>query len=190
MNSIGAVIMAGGKNRRMQGRDKALFTYGGVTFLERLTGELKGFSEVLLSVDRAERYPDCGLHVIIDDYPECGPISGLCTALRVCRSDLLFVVACDMPLVSHKLAELLCAYVSPETDAVIPVTGDGQIHPYCGLYRKRAYRTLKDHIDHKQYRIMDAYPAMNVEYISLAHSGCSDEMLRNINTPEEYAALT
>lgn len=189
MQKVSAVILAGGKSNRMGGNDKVLLTHGGRTFLDHLIHELQGFSEILLSVDRADRYTDTGFTVITDTHGGCGPVSGLCTALKICRYDSLFVVAGDMPLFSADFAGFLLNRETAEDDAVIPVTRDGRFHPLCGLYKKRTYEVFQRCMERGQYRIGTIFPQLNVRKVFLAETAYPDEILFNINTLEDYAHL-
>lgn len=187
---IGAVILTGGENRRMQGRHKATLTWGGQTFLARIKSALSGFSEVLLSTAKAGGDLGSNLPAVPDNYPGQGPLAGLQAALAACKSDALFAVSCDMPLLSAGLAQYLASYYCGEYDAVIPETRDGGLHPLCGVYAKRVAAILERQLQAGDNKIRNAYAAMRVKVVKLAHSAYPDEMLANINTPAEYRALS
>lgn len=188
MERIGAVILAGGASSRM-GRDKARLTLAGETFLEQIAGELAGFDEVLLSVDRAGARAELGLSLVADRFPSCGPISGLYSALTACRSDWLLAVSCDIPLFSHKIADYLISSLREGDDAAVPVTGDGRLHPLCAVYSRRTADLLREQIMLGDYRMLHALGRMNVRRCPLMDSGLPDELLQNINTPEQYEHL-
>ena len=84
MNTIGAVILAGGQSRRM-GENKAFLTLREKTFLARISEQLSEVQEVLLSVDSASKYAEESFAAIEDLHPGCGPIGGIYSALRACR---------------------------------------------------------------------------------------------------------
>lgn len=52
---ISIAILAGGKSSRM-GKNKALLTYGGKTFLERLIEEFSDFDQILVSAKDENQY--------------------------------------------------------------------------------------------------------------------------------------
>lgn len=186
--TMGVAILAGGRGTRM-GADKALLHIGEGTFLEQLTHEFASFPEMLLSVDKKERYPDALLQAVEDVYPGCGPMSGLLSALRACRSELLFCVPCDTPLVPKELAHFLAACLPQEAAACIPVTENGQPHFLCGVYRKSAAAALEAQIRGGNCKMRDAAALLHTKLIPLAYSVFSDQVLENINTPEDYAVL-
>jgi len=188
MEKVSAVILAGGKNRRM-GCDKTLLEYGGMTFFDRINTELEIFSEILISIDQTARYPALNGKIIIDKQTDCGPLSGLSKALDICSSDWLFVIAVDLPLFTRKLAELLYTKTNKEFDAVIPSTRDGRLHPLCAFYHKRNLPIIESQMEAGNYRVMDAITRMKVHEVKLGDTDLQDEILGNINTPEDYKNL-
>jgi molybdopterin-guanine dinucleotide biosynthesis protein A len=135
LSAVSAVILAGGSSARMQHRDKALLRWNGSTYLNRLSRELSCCGELLLSVDRPQKYPGCALPEVVD-VRRCGPLGGICQALEICRFPWLLVVACDMPLFQRSLAERLLRAADPQTDAVVLRELSGHTHPLGALYAK------------------------------------------------------
>jgi len=188
MNNIGAVILVGGKSRRM-GENKALLAIKGKTFLDQISGQANEFQEVLLSVDSADKYKHKNLARVEDLYPGCGPIGGIYSALCACRSDYLLVVSCDMPLFQKELAQYMSAFVADSYDAFVLVTREQRVQPLCAIYSKHAADILKEQIEAGNYRLLDALEKMRVKNIPLRHSVFPDEIVFNVNTPEEYAGF-
>ena len=184
----GAVILAGGNSSRM-GADKAALVYQGRSFLQRIVEELSFIDEILLSADEGRGFESLGLRIVGDIYPGCGPISGLHAALSACESDALFVTPCDMPLITRSLPEYLCSKLEDGFDAVVAQSADGRIHPLCAVYRTTAAAVFQRMILSGNYKIVDAFAKMKVCYVTISEAGISDEMMLNINTPDDYAAL-
>ena len=189
MNNLSAVILAGGKSKRMAGNDKAKLMFDGETFFDRIKNSLSDFGEVKISVDQSIRFPDNQTEIIIDPFPDCGAISGLYAALDNTCYDWVFVIANDMPLAEKNLINFLCSFVNEEYDAIIPVTRDGRLHPLCALYHKRTLPLVKQQIEAGNYRVMDAIKLMKVKEVYLRETEYADEVLMNINTPEDYKRL-
>lgn len=181
---IGACLLCGGKSSRM-GRDKSDLELDGSTFRDRILTQLRLYDEVILSVNgREAKLSD--LPSVTDIYPDCGPMGGLHAALSACTSEVLLTVACDLPFYTNEVADLLCAHLTEEVDAVVPVTSDGRLHPLCALYRKNAAQVFETHLKEGNYRLRTVLDDLRVCYLPLP-----DELapaLRNINTPEDYAA--
>lgn len=187
MSKTGAVILAGGSSRRM-GTHKADLKLEGRTFLERITRELETFDEVLLSLGNKNRY-EGSLMVVEDRYPGCGPMGGLHAALKICRSDALLAVACDMPLFEQGLADYITGFISSDYDAFVTATRDGNVHPLCAVYKKNAAEILEKMLNAENFRMMDALKQMKVKYVTLLHSVYPDTLLTNVNSLSEYSAL-
>ena len=185
--NTGCLILAGGKSRRM-GYQKSSLRLNGTTFLDKLIFELRDFPEILVSVDDAARHPEIPYSMIDDRYSDCGPMSGLYSALSVCESDALLVLPCDVPLFSGTLAHHLQEVMKhSDTDALICVTADERVHPLCGIYRKSCTPVLKRCLDNGNLRIMDALNNLKVHFYHVEEDSWQ---LQNINTPEEYQKLT
>ena len=105
--TYGALILAGGKGRRMGGKNKALLQWEAQTFLSRLESVLYNFDEKLISLQDASWLGDSSFSPVFDQEADHGPLEGLRCALSLCKSDALLVVACDMPLFSAELANAL-----------------------------------------------------------------------------------
>jgi molybdopterin-guanine dinucleotide biosynthesis protein A len=111
-SSYKVVILAGGRSRRF-GVDKCSFEWNGKSFLDRLLEEFTGL-EVFVITDRPRRYPNeildktlKGPFVALNEFVKGNAISGK-----------LFVVGCDHPFATRKLAEVLCSF---EREAVVPL---------------------------------------------------------------------
>ncbi len=184
----GAVILAGGKSRRM-GRNKAQIEFGGVSFLCRIARELEDFEERLLSVGIETDAFLPGFESVKDLHTDSGAIAGLYAAIMHCRSDALLVVPCDVPLYKRSLGDCLLGCLREGYDAAVAVTRDGRIHPYCGAYRKNTSDILLSRIDAGELRMLDALPLMRTCYMRLSDRQIEDQVVTNINTPEAYKRL-
>ncbi|MCI8660476.1 MAG: molybdopterin-guanine dinucleotide biosynthesis protein B [Lachnospiraceae bacterium] len=184
--TYGAVILAGGKSRRM-GTNKAELTMNGVRFLDKLVWELSGFEELWVSVDDEERHSEIEYPMVSDAFGDCGPIGGICSAFLVSGADALVVVPCDVPLFSEKLARALCHCLEEGGDVAIAVTEDGREHPLCGVYKKSCQKILEMCIRKKDYKMRNALERMEVKKYQ---AGRDSWRLKNINTFGEWKRLT
>lgn len=111
MKTISAIVLAGGRATRMQGRDKGLVPWRGQPLIEHVLSAVRPqVDEVVISCNRnAEiyaRYAPCR-NDDIDGFP--GPLAGIAACLPLCRQDWVLVVACDMPCLPTDLAAKLLA---------------------------------------------------------------------------------
>lgn len=183
--TMDALILAGGKSRRMGGLHKGKLELDGESFTRRLIRELHGHAETIhLSYGAVIQQEGSGCHIVQDEYVDCGPLGGLHAGLKACTASLLLVAACDMPLLTWGFYRDLQQQLG-EADGVIPVL-DGQIQPLAAIYRKELLPQLEQALQQGQYRLRSALDGANIRYVDGANWA---EQLQNINTQEEYAAL-
>ncbi len=137
-----AVILAGGKSSRM-GRDKAFVEVSGQSLLARQIALVRevGAGEVFISGRAGVDYSTFGCRVLLDNFPDAGPLSGIERALDVCTTPLVLVLAVDMPAMNAAMLGRLLASCTT-VRGVIPRTKDG-IEPLAAIYPKAALNTLK-----------------------------------------------
>ena len=76
MKEIGAGILAGGRSSRL-GQDKAFLQWDGQSLLERTIQACRGFEQVLVSVDRKERFAHLAEQMVEDELQNFGPVEGI-----------------------------------------------------------------------------------------------------------------
>ena len=107
---VSVAILAGGKSSRM-GKNKALLTYEGKTFLERLIEEFSDFDEIIVSSRDENQYDlkDSGgkLRFISDENHDKGPLEGIRRALSETKNEFVFICAADMPFLTKAVYEYL-----------------------------------------------------------------------------------
>ena len=181
----GCIILAGGKSSRM-GEDKALLEYKGKLFIEKIAEELSFFEEKIIARGNNSALTgitDASWKIIPDVYSEHGPMGGLHAALKDCESEAMFVVTCDMPMITKQLAKDICKEMT-EYDAVIAVTEDGKIHPLCGIYKKELYKSMEEHLQMDHNRVMEVLKKCRLKYFHLDEE--DSKQLINVNTKEDY----
>ncbi len=185
MKEISVVILSGGRSSRM-GSPKATLKIDGISFAEHLANELSDAGEILFSVRQEEDFPDVPIRHIADVYPGCGPLAGIHSALVHSSNPLVFVVACDMPFVSHTVVEELVGRYREGVDAVIPVAADGRGYSACGLYHKKMIPLLERQLESGNYRLgqlLDQCECIVVREDTFADD---EKIFINVNTPEDY----
>ena len=122
---IGALILMGGKNSRMNGNVKGLLKIKNSTFLEKIQETLNDFSSIYLSIndkfseEQKQNFENMGFKIIEDIYKEIGPLGGIYSSLLNCKEEYLFITACDMPFITKNSIEVLCNKVDKNTDGVV-----------------------------------------------------------------------
>ena len=184
-----AVILAGGKSRRM-GRNKALLDFGGETLIERLYGILKSaFEEVLISANDPETYEFLGAQVVQDVFGAGGSLAGIHAALLHSGGESCFFVACDMPFVNLDLVRYLSQFAD-DYEVVIPMSRNG-LEPLHSFYSRRCVPHIEQQLGRGNLKIIDFFPHVSVREVTLDEMReCDPEEMSyfNINTQEKYEA--
>lgn len=187
--NIGALILAGGKSRRMNGNNKAFLPYKDKNFLEVIREALESFENIYLSVDDKEKYKNLNYELIEDEYKGIGPISGLYSCLKNAKEDYIFVTACDMPKIKKEFIDFLCSNINEKYDALVIKDSENKIYPIGAVYSKRILPIIKNHIDKKDYKLKNLVNDINADIIPLSESMFHEDILSNINNPMEYEKL-
>ncbi len=178
-------ILAGGKSTRM-GRDKALLPAGDRTMIERIAEELSGFSEVLVSAAEEGDYRETGLRVVPDEHPGIGPIEGIRQVLRAAKEEYAFICAADMPFITKETVLYLAGHIQPG-DGCCVLTREGRPEPLCAVWSKGTLPLIEGLIAEGCRRPRAVWNLCRTRYVPVEESGMDPEILKNINTPEEYA---
>lgn len=186
-----AVILAGGLNSRMQGRNKAFLEIGGRTILDRLLESLWAvFPEVFLVTRQPEQYAGYPCKVVEDIFPQRSSLTGIHAGLAGIRTGFGFMVPCDTPFLQTDLIGLMLKEVEPEMDVLVPYC-DGHYQPLCAVYSKRCLRAIEEQLNKGDFKIINFFDRMNVKIVTLEKLKTADPGLLsflNVNTPAAYDA--
>ncbi len=143
-----ALILIGGKATRAEGREKFLFAFHGRPFIEHQAAIIRTICQeiVLVARDREQCrtvHQYLPLPCIADIRREKGPMGALHAGVKKVSSEVVFVTACDMPLLSGDIIRYLFEKIG-DADAAVPVWEDGTIEPLHAVYRRR---TVQDYLD-------------------------------------------
>jgi molybdopterin-guanine dinucleotide biosynthesis protein A len=193
-----AIILAGGRGKRMGHREKALMAINGQPLVTYVIKSLeKLVDEIIISVrDQAQGelldqiLP--GYSYAYDEFEHRGPLSGILSGLALCRNEFCFIAACDMPSINENVVKMLFSK-SEAYDAVIPRREDGFLEPLHAVYRcVSMIRETKKAIERGESIILAPIVKMNVNYLDIEDIRKIDPNLRtfiNINTPEDMKSI-
>lgn len=177
MQQIPAVILAGGKATRMGGGDKPLRLWQGRPLLDHVLEGLRQFTDdIAINANGDPARFDYGLPVIADSLPDCGPLSGILTAMEWAQGDRVLVVAGDtIGLPPDLLDRLPCPGMAASL-----VDGEWRTHPTVGLWPTSLASNLHDYLQSGERRVMGW--ARSVGATEVRFDG---NWFRNFNTPED-----
>ncbi|MBT3093132.1 MAG: molybdenum cofactor guanylyltransferase [Candidatus Thiodiazotropha endolucinida] len=183
--AVTAVILAGGRGRRMGGEDKGLIELNGRPLVQHVISAIQPqVATILINANRnQERYAAFGYPVIADsllDYQ--GPLAGFIAALQAVETEDMLTLPCDGPLVPPDLvARLYEARQSAGADIAVAHDGD-RLQPVYALIPKRLADSLQHYLDRGDRKIDLWYEEHRV-----AHADFSDipRTFINVNTLQE-----
>lgn len=189
--AVAAAILVGGSSSRM-GRDKASLERDGTSLLERTARLVAPMASEVWIVGGPARHVD-GLPTRWTADPP-GPtcaLRGLVAALEAAERELVWAIAVDLPLLGPEL--LLALFAHPPADAVVP-RREGRSHPLCALYRRErvlpvARRRLAAG-SLSLHGLLSELDTAHLEGDDLEAIDPGGMQLTNVNTPEQWSALT
>jgi molybdopterin-guanine dinucleotide biosynthesis protein A len=191
--NVAATILAGGKNRRMNGVNKSFIRVKDTPIIQRTIDILKGiFEEVIIVTNSFEDYAaykgDCS--IIADRIRNIGPLGGMFTALSQTSKTAVFFVACDMPFLHNEFILNQLAYFEKRNcDALVPRIG-GTIEPLHAIYKKILVDDIRDFVqENRDYSVRSFLKTINVCYWDLRDSPFHRDIFRNVNTQEDVTAI-
>lgn len=126
--AVSGLILAGGRARRLNNRDKGLLNLAGNPLVARVIERLKPQVDTLaICANRnLQAYGKLGYPVISDDIPGFqGPLAGISVGFRHARHPWLLVTPCDTPLLPRDLVARLHRGLV-DSDAEIAIAHDGE----------------------------------------------------------------
>ena len=192
MNSVAALILAGGRSRRM-GRDKAFIRLvpGGPCLIEMvIQAVLPITSIVTISTNAPESYQWLPYPLIADSppYHEAGPLAGLEAGLSAAQAPYVIVLGCDMPFVVTDVLRYLISQIQEGDDAIAPLNASGQPEPLCAVYRTSCLPAIRDQLDRGLHKLSGWLDSVHTRYIPASTLREYDPLLRsfeNLNTPQD-----
>ena len=183
---LGAAILAGGKNSRMEGLNKAFININGVSIIQRAVEFLKKrFDELTIITNSPKDYAlysnDCA--IITDIIKDKGPLCGIHSGLIHSSKDSVFFIACDMPFLHIGLINRLVEIASNEDfDCVVPYSDRGT-EPLHAVYSKKIFPGLEKSLHKEELSIRQYLERCKCKYVKARPEELSSFV--NINTAEE-----
>ena len=182
-----AVLLAGGQSRRM-GRDKALLALpDGRPLWQRQLDVLRQLAPAELFISGFARlgFP-AGVPLLADEFPGCGPLGGIATALGAMVSPRLVVLAVDLPhMTAAFLRGLLAGYGTGQ--GVVPQAADECFEPLAAVYPRTALAEARGRLGRGEYALQPFVRTLTAEGKVSARriSQMETALFTNWNIPED-----
>jgi molybdopterin-guanine dinucleotide biosynthesis protein A len=190
VQNFSAGILVGGKSRRMGTEKSALIVHGEILIERQLrTVRQVGASQVLLSFgsqpDIRWAWAQAEVSVVIDRYPDRGPLAGIEACLRCAKHPWVMIVAIDLPCLTPEFFFTLLRECLPGR-GMVTVSEKGY-EPLSAVYPRTAHaialRRLRADQLSLQGFVEEAQAAglVNTRRLNAAEM----EILRNWNYPTD-----
>ena len=187
-----ALILAGGKGSRLEGRDKGWVMHKGLPLIEHalacLAAQTPAPSRILISANRnIDAYKQTGRVVVIDERADfAGPLAGVEAGLMRCKRNNLLVIPCDTPLLPPDLYQCLERALAENSNALAAyaVTHDGP-HPLCCLLRPSAAGWLAKYLDEQKASAIKWLEQLGAHAVHFKDS----DAFSNFNTMDMFQSL-
>ncbi|OOM09163.1 molybdenum cofactor guanylyltransferase [Clostridium saccharobutylicum] len=186
---ISALVLVGGKSRRMNGNNKAFLKFENKSFIEKITDQLTEFHNIYISVDDKEKYKNLNFVLLEDICKDIGPMGGIYSALKAIDEKYIFVTACDMPKITKEFAQFICNSITEDIQCVVTQDEEGRIYPLAGVYSKDIIYIIEEMIKQKDYKLLNLIKRAKSKIISLSDTKFNKNILDNINNLEQYDKL-
>ncbi|WP_027147988.1 molybdenum cofactor guanylyltransferase MobA [Methylobacter tundripaludum] len=192
MNSqtkVAGVILAGGRARRMNNRDKGLVNFNGRPMVSYAIAALAPVVDgVFINANRnIDQYRQFGWPVISDQTDSFdGPLAGILTAMIHADADVLVVIPCDSPLIkTEHLQKLLLTRAEHNADVAVAFDGT-RLHPVFLAIKTALQTSLQEYLADGQRKVEVWLAQQNWVRVDFSNEM---EIFSNINTMMELSVL-
>jgi molybdopterin-guanine dinucleotide biosynthesis protein A len=184
---IYALVLAGGRSKRMQ-RDKAALSYHGRSQLEWAVSLLQPHARRVFVSCRPDQTDDpvrARFEQIVDSHENLGPIAGIMAAQAKHPDVAWLIVACDLPFLDHSTLSTLIAARQPQKLATAYRSSHDVLpEPLCAIYEPSSRQPLIEYVATGKNCPRKFLITSDVQLIDEPNPHALD----NVNTPEEYGS--
>lgn len=184
-----ALVLAGGRSTRM-GQDKGLIQWHGKPQREYMADILEGLRlETYISCRPDQSHELPGYRLIVDQISDQGPLGAIYSAFQEHPDAAWLVIACDMPLLDRPTIEYLINNRQPALPATAfraPAFDDDSPDPLLAIWEPRMRNIVVQRLHEKKRCARKTLVIAGVHLLVPPNP----EILSNVNTPEELAAVS
>jgi len=181
---VSAIILAGGKARRLGNCQKALLKLNGKPLLQYVIDRLQPqVQQIVISANvELDQYRAFGLAVYPDKLGEDqGPLSGIASCIEHLQHDTVVVVPCDTPFLPIDLVSRM----SSQNHSGFCIAFDGRREQVLTmLFRRKLATKLGESVVAGQRKVMEW---VHRQQPTLVDFSDKPDAFFNINTPEDLA---
>lgn len=185
VNDTTAIILAGGKGRRMQAANKGLVKLGDKPLIGHVIERIKKqVAHIIISANAdIPQYASFGYPVISDDLSEFqGPLAGIHSALKATTTRYAIIMPCDSPFIPEDFVVRM-AQGYQASKAEVSIVNDGErtqpLFMFLETSQKSALEKTLKQGTRKVYSWLKSMKSSEIDFSDRPRA------FININTPEE-----
>ena len=181
-DSVSAIILAGGRSRRMN-REKPLLLVNGQPLIETLIAQIRPcFDQIMISAVNKEKFAFLNLPVVEDEAPGQGPLLAILSALRASTCQTNFVMACDIPVIHIPFLKKILS-LAPRYEIVVPRYRNGKFfEPLFAAYDRSVIPAIEKQTSSGDFKISSLFQTCRTKFVAMD----GQKWFCNLNTLEEY----
>lgn len=188
-DAITGLVLAGGRGRRLGGRDKGLVEYRGRPLIAWAIDALRPqVGRLLINANRnLDRYAALDIPVVedrLDDYQ--GPLAGIASALAVISTPWLVTIPCDGPQPAPELVARLCTALAHQNGDLAVASDGARLQPVHALIPRALAADLDAFLAQGGRKVEDWYRRHRIAVADFADRADS---FANLNTADDAAQL-
>lgn len=148
---VTAILLAGGSSSRM-GTEKGLVLLNGKPLLEYALETLQSVFDKIIISSNSKAFNGYSRPVVADEFPDCGPLSGIYSGMRTMQTNYAFVLSYDMPFVKPELIRMILDY-RHDYEVVLPVYQDFPV-PVCAIYHRSILPQMESNLRTKKLKLI------------------------------------
>ena len=134
-NSASVIVLTGGSSKRF-GSDKSQAKIGGVSLIDRILISIPSEFETII-VGQDPKILGAHYRNVQENPIGGGPLAGFKAGLEICTSEIIVLIATDMPFAVSRTLHLMES-MKPHDDAVMYVDEEGIKQSLAAIYRVEA----------------------------------------------------
>lgn len=187
-----AAMLAGGKSSRM-GFDKQLLSAHEQRIFESVADTLREeFPDILVVTSKPELYAGMDVRVCSDEYRGRGPLGGIQAALKNAKSRYVYLIACDMPVVSLPYVRHMQERIRSSGAGVCVTRRNDRFEPFNAFYSRELLGDVEERLRAGSTSLFRFISGSNPLVIPEEEAAAFDgdfRMFTNINTRSDYDAF-
>ncbi|MDC1311734.1 molybdenum cofactor guanylyltransferase [Burkholderiales bacterium] len=182
---VTGVILAGGRGKRMGGKNKALIPFNNSTLIENAIEAIQPqVDEIIISANQdLLRLSKLGFPVIEDQASNQGPLIGIVSVAGHISTTNVVITPCDVINIPETyVQEMIFALESTKSDIVVAKTNRGAQHLNCA-FKLSEIDDLKRIIEKGTLRVSAWQAKLKTSYVEFDRDQM--DVFKNINEPQD-----